>query len=178
MNETSLRGHYAGFVTRLLAFLLDAAILFIVGSVTVLISTYLLSLVGFDVSQCATHVTTNTIYGWLCAFSLFIAPFLGGVFAVAYVLIFWTLAGQTPGKAIMGVRIVRLDGQHMSLWNSIRRLIGYAISLAVLGVGFLWMLADDQRQGWHDKLAQTCVVYSWDARYTDNNLLRRMFGRA
>lgn len=178
MTDTTLRGHYAGFITRLIAFLLDVAIIAVVGSITVSVTAYLLSLVGFDVSGCATLESTNTVSIWLCTIFLLLAPFLGVTFTVIYILLFWTLVGQTPGKAIMGVRIVRLDGEHMNLWTSIRRLIGYALSLALFGLGFVWMLADDRRQDWADKLAQTCVIYSWDARFTDNNFLQRMIGRA
>ena len=38
------------------------------------------------------------------------------------------------------------------------RWIGYLLSAASLGLGFLWAAIDADRQGWHDKLARTCVV--------------------
>lgn len=37
-------------------------------------------------------------------------------------------------------------------------LLGYAISLLALGMGFLWIYFDGRGQGWHDKLAGTFVV--------------------
>jgi uncharacterized RDD family membrane protein YckC len=63
----------------------------------------------------------------------------------------------------MGVRVVRLDGHSMGIRRSIVRYIGYFISLFSLTLGFLWVLWDDRRQGWQDKLARTCVVYAWEA---------------
>jgi uncharacterized RDD family membrane protein YckC len=33
-----------------------------------------------------------------------------------------------------------------------------------MGIGLLWIMVDDQRQGWHDKLAKTFVIYTWAAR--------------
>jgi uncharacterized RDD family membrane protein YckC len=30
-------------------------------------------------------------------------------------------------------------------------------------LGFFWILADNQRQGWHDNLARTYVIYAWKA---------------
>ena len=44
-----------------------------------------------------------------------------------------------------------------------------------LGVGFLWVIIDDRREGWHDKLARTCVVYAWQARQNETlvNKMRR-----
>jgi uncharacterized RDD family membrane protein YckC len=73
---------------------------------------------------------------------------------------FWMLAGQTPGKRVMGVRIVRTDGQRLKWGNAIRREVGYGIS-TILFLGYLWVLVDNRRQGWHDKLAGTMVVYAW-----------------
>ena len=62
----------------------------------------------------------------------------------------------------------------MNLVTGIRRLLGYLVSTGSLGMGFLWMLIDDRRQGWHDKIAGTCVVYSWEARQNEEFLDRVM----
>jgi uncharacterized RDD family membrane protein YckC len=96
---------------------------------------------------------------------------LAGVVAVVtagiYYLFFWTLAGQTPGKMLLGLRIVSLDGSHLTLWQALRRFIGYFLSALPLYAGYWWVLIDNRRQGWHDKLAGTVVVYIWDARLGD-----------
>lgn len=42
--------------------------------------------------------------------------------------------------------------------DAIVRVIGYYIGGAILLLGFLWALWDPNRQGWHDKLANTYVV--------------------
>jgi uncharacterized RDD family membrane protein YckC len=64
----------------------------------------------------------------------------------------------------MGLRVVTINGKRLSLLRAILRLIGYLLSALPLYLGFLWTLVDDRRQGWHDKLAGTCVVYTWAAR--------------
>jgi uncharacterized RDD family membrane protein YckC len=64
---------------------------------------------------------------------------------------------------ILGVRVISVDGGPVSFWQSIRRFVGYLISF-ILYLGYLWILVDDRRQGWHDKIANTLVVYAWDAR--------------
>jgi uncharacterized RDD family membrane protein YckC len=46
---------------------------------------------------------------------------------------------------------------------ALRRFIGYFIS-GILFLGFLWVLLDSRRQGWHDKIAGTFVIYSWEAK--------------
>lgn len=67
--------------------------------------------------------------------------------------------GQTVGKQIFGIRVVKRDGTALSLWEAIlRTVIGYAFSNLVLGTGHLWMLSDKQSQTWHDMVADTIVV--------------------
>ncbi|MGH7506876.1 MAG: RDD family protein, partial [Longimicrobiales bacterium] len=66
--------------------------------------------------------------------------------------------GQTPGKWLMGVRVIRLDGQPIGWWRAFERFGGYAASLSTGLLGFLQILWDRNRQGLHDKAADTVVV--------------------
>ena len=75
-----------------------------------------------------------------------------------YFVHYWTRTGQTPGQKIAGVRVVRLDGQPMTVGSSILRVLGYSINGSILALGWLWPLWDDKKQGWHDKMAGTVVV--------------------
>ena len=72
----------------------------------------------------------------------------------------------------MGIKIVRMDGRRVIFLVAIRRLLGYLACFLSLGIGFLYVLIDDQRQGWHDTIAGTCVVYSWEARQNEQFLVR------
>ncbi|MEJ2212034.1 MAG: RDD family protein, partial [Anaerolineae bacterium] len=75
-----------------------------------------------------------------------------------YYVGFWLLAGQTPGKAFLGVAVVRADGGRLRAGAAIVRWLGYWLS-GILFLGYLWILVDNRRQAWHDKLARTLVVY-------------------
>lgn len=67
--------------------------------------------------------------------------------------------GQTLGKRILGIRIVRRDGRLPDYKATLlRHLVGYPLGILSLGLGFCWMLWDVRQQGWHDKLAETVVV--------------------
>jgi uncharacterized RDD family membrane protein YckC len=66
--------------------------------------------------------------------------------------------GQTPGKRIAGVRVLRLDGKPMSWWYSFERFGGYFASLTTGLLGFAQILWDRNRQGLHDKIVETVVV--------------------
>ncbi|HEX6558082.1 MAG TPA: RDD family protein, partial [Longimicrobiales bacterium] len=71
--------------------------------------------------------------------------------------------GQTPGKRLVGVRVILLDGHPLGWWMSFERFGGYAASLSVGLLGFLQILWDRNRQGLHDKACETVVVRVSDA---------------
>ncbi|UFN47294.1 RDD family protein [Roseomonas sp. OT10] len=75
------------------------------------------------------------------------------------VLLFWAGRGATPGKWIMGLRIVdAATGGAPSMGQLVLRCLGYVVSALAMGLGYLWVLWDPRRQGWHDKLGRTLVV--------------------
>jgi uncharacterized RDD family membrane protein YckC len=79
--------------------------------------------------------------------------------AVPGVAALWWLFQGTPGKLLLGCRIVDArDGGRPRLWQVLVRLLGYGLSALPLGLGFLWMIWDKRHQAWHDKLARTLVV--------------------
>ncbi|WP_431264343.1 RDD family protein [Roseateles chitinivorans] len=77
------------------------------------------------------------------------------VYFVAFPLI-WP--GQTPGKRLMGLRIVELTGKPLKPMLCVRRYGGYAAGATTGGMGFLQILWDANRQGLHDKAAHTAVI--------------------
>ncbi|HEX2080311.1 MAG TPA: RDD family protein [Longimicrobium sp.] len=82
-----------------------------------------------------------------------------------YFTAFLTLwRGQTPGKRIAGVRVVRLNGQPMTLWTSFERFGGYAAGLVTGLLGFAQVYWDRNRQMIHDKIVETVVVREKGAR--------------
>jgi len=71
----------------------------------------------------------------------------------------WSRGGQTVGYMVMRLKVVRAaDGGPLSGGQAIGRFLGYIISAAVFYLGFIWILFDAKRQGWHDKLANTVVI--------------------
>lgn len=79
------------------------------------------------------------------------------LFAI-YSAIFWVLVGRTPGKAALGLRVVRVDERALGWGTALLRGVGYAVS-SILMIGFMWIAVDRRHQGFHDKLARTFVVY-------------------
>ena len=68
------------------------------------------------------------------------------------------MRGQTPGKKVAGLRVVRLDAKPITWFIAFERFGGYAASATLGLLGFLQILWDRNRQGLHDKAVETVVI--------------------
>jgi uncharacterized RDD family membrane protein YckC len=75
-----------------------------------------------------------------------------------YHIAFWTWKQTTIGGIICQLRVTRVDGSPLSFADALVRGLSSIFSLAVLGIGALWILKDPEQQAWHDKIAGTYVV--------------------
>lgn len=66
--------------------------------------------------------------------------------------------GQTPGKKLMGIRVIQLDGTYMSVWESFGRYGGYGAGFATGLLGFVQIYWDSNRQAIQDKISATVVI--------------------
>lgn len=81
------------------------------------------------------------------------------VFPAVATVWLWVALGQTPGKMVIGARIVDAEtGRGISVGRAILRYLGYFVSLVVLALGYVWVGVDPRKQGWHDHIARTVVV--------------------
>jgi uncharacterized RDD family membrane protein YckC len=75
-----------------------------------------------------------------------------------YGALMWKLRGTTVGGIVCGLKVIRLDDRPIDWGTAIVRALSCFLSLFVMGLGFIWVVFDDQRQSWHDKIAGTTVV--------------------
>ncbi len=76
-----------------------------------------------------------------------------------YITLFLTLwGGRTPGKRALDLRVVRVTGKPLGLLMSFERAGGYAAGFATGLLGFARVWWDPNRQGIHDKIAETVVI--------------------
>jgi uncharacterized RDD family membrane protein YckC len=135
---------YVGFWRRLLAALIDFLILFVVTTPILL-----------------------AVYG-----RQYFALVRGGAsagfwdFAIEYVLpavavvAFWRAYGATPGKMAVGAKIVDAkSGERPSTARLVLRYVAYLVSALPLFLGFIWIGISRRKQGFHDKIARTMVIY-------------------
>ncbi len=124
---------YAGFGRRLLSALIDGIVIALVGAA-----------VAFVLSQGQSTVLQG-------------APAV--ILQAAYVILLWVnMGGQTLGKKVMGIKVIKSDGTPIDYVTAIIRYLGYMLSALPLGLGYLWVIWDKNKQGFHDKIANTYVV--------------------
>jgi uncharacterized RDD family membrane protein YckC len=136
---------------RLVAYIVDVVIVTAVLVVMWIFTAVILAFFG------ASSETTGAtgIIGVL----IIVAFVLTILVSVGYFPFFWARGGQTPGMRAFRLRVVRdRDGGPIGGGTAILRLIGFWISGAVFYLGFIWILIDSRRRGWHDLIAGTVVV--------------------
>jgi uncharacterized RDD family membrane protein YckC len=136
----------AGAVTRALAVGLDAGIL---NGIFIVVSG-VIALTVSRIFGASGHISTAGValgaVGWIIAWTV-------------YLLFFWSLSGQTPGMRFLAIA-VEVDGsRRIGLRRSSRRLVGLALGILSLGIGFLGVLFTPRRRGLPDRIADTEVVY-------------------
>jgi len=81
------------------------------------------------------------------------------VATLGYMILFTGLRGQTLGKMVMGLHVVRPGRPVPGIGPGLaRELLGRPLSLLSLGLGYASAGWDPRKQAWHDKLAGTYVI--------------------
>jgi uncharacterized RDD family membrane protein YckC len=80
------------------------------------------------------------------------------LFSAIYAGLMWKLYGATLGGRVFSLKVVRVDGAPLDWLTILMRVLGCFPSFAVLGLGFVWIAFDANKQSWHDKMADTVVV--------------------
>ncbi len=154
-----LRGYYAGLASRFIEFILDCV----------------LSIAVFEIALAAISFAASVLTGTSIHWSrgdqwVIIAFFAWEFFYYAY---FWTASGKTPGMLLIGVQVVGRDGSHVGTRRGLVRTLAFPLSFLLLGLGFVGILFGRDRRALHDSIADTAVVYTWDARAARLRFLAR-----
>lgn len=80
------------------------------------------------------------------------------VIAVAYFSAMWAWRATTIGGIVIGLKVVRQDGQPISYAVALVRALGAAFSIIVGFLGFFNITWDKEKQAWHDRIAGTVVI--------------------
>lgn len=145
MQTRSDSNVYAGFFVRFAAYLTDSIIASIL-SLTLVSPLYAAKAAGMD------------FLGKNILFNFTIINIISYLLFVAYFVLLTYFGHSTPGKKIFRLEVITEDGS----WNFInilyRETVGRFLS-GLMNIGYLAIIVTDKKQGFHDKLCDTCVIY-------------------
>lgn len=142
-------GEDAGFGVRLVAFLVDEMILGIP-----LLLGGLVWMAIFIGGTSSGGESASALWGAVLGIAY-------SVLSMVYYVVFWGGRGTTPGKSLLGLMVRTDDGETpIGYSRALLRLLGYCVSFALLGLGFLVILLSDDKRGLHDRIAGTRVTRS------------------
>jgi uncharacterized RDD family membrane protein YckC len=72
---------------------------------------------------------------------------------------FWTHGGQTSGLRAWKIKVLTFDQKPISWKQALLRFVTAFVSWGFFGLGFLWILIDKNRLGWHDHLSKTALFF-------------------
>lgn len=136
-------GHqYAGFWIRFVAVVIDSLLVTVVQAVC----GFFLGLVGGSMANEDMLLVS-------------VSFMFGSVISIAYYVFFTGYCGQTPGKMALRIKVIRTDGSDISYGRAfLREAVGKFISALILFIGYLMAAFDSQKQGLHDRMADTYVI--------------------
>ena len=135
---------YSSFFNRLVAFMLDIFILYVLGALV-----FILLL----------NSSNNENYiGNIILFITYIL-LVHGILMLLLNAYLVSKFGGTVGKLISGLNIENEDGSHLTVKQAIfREYIAKTVSFAFFGLGFFWIFKTQKKQAWHDMISSTVVV--------------------
>lgn len=147
---------FGGFWRRLLAYTVDKIILYFISVILFLIGLLAMGLGGVSLAGFAMTGDLPRGMGLFVTVYLITALFMN----MMYFIWFHGTVGQTLGKRLCGLRLIRISSEKMTLGIAFLRWVGSLISGIFFCLGFIWIAIDGRKQGWHDKIAGTLVVHT------------------
>lgn len=139
---------YAGFWERFAAIFLDGLILSTLSFLFNFTVGFVLAISGIGGGS-PTYLAVSTLTSTLM-----------WIFQVSYAIYFIGSRGQTIGKMIMKIKVVKSETNEIPGYTTafLRETVGKFLSGIVFGIGYFVSINDPKKQGWHDKMAKTVVI--------------------
>ena len=149
LGRVAVRGQvYAGFWIRFAAKLIDGAVLYGIGT---LVERVVVALAFDGVAP----VPPDWEGVWRM---LMYSSAINTVIGLAYSVYFMAKHEATPGKRILGLRVVRADGGRVETGRVIGRYFAEAVSTITFFAGYVMAAFDDEKRTLHDYMCDTRVV--------------------
>ncbi len=171
MKERPDTVEYASLSRRLMGAAIDLFILFVITNIiafplaAIVYAGYTPEMLMNELQAIATPENTislSALLDLMSAHGMFLKFFIvqGTIFSMmaVYVIFFWTRYGSTPGKWVVGCKVVNYNYDKISIAQSIVRIFGYILSCFTFFLGFIMAEFTKNKQGLHDKVARTYVI--------------------
>lgn len=142
---------YAGFWIRFVARVLDGVIL---GVVIAVVNVPVQIMVGLGSIRGDQAGALPLVFGLMGV--MILVDFALGF---AYEVYFVSTRGATPGKMILGLKIIRSDGGPLSVGQAVGRYFAYLLDSFTMLIGFIMAGFDDQKRALHDRICDTRVIH-------------------
>ncbi len=144
-----------GFWKRAVAIIIDLVFLDIATKISLL---PLERSIDFGDIMPADLFTMDTFQAKVFLLYVVLYLFAGLLLSLVYFTYFHGATGQSIGKRVLKIKAIQTTGEPINFKIALIRWGGYIISGLVMNLGFLWVMFDKNKQGWHDKIAGTYVV--------------------
>lgn len=138
-----------GFWIRLGAFLIDNIVLYILAFILSIVGIIALGLGSSGLDEFG----EEDMYRLILPLYVF-----NTILTIVYYTYFHGSTGQTPGKMMCGLKVIRVNGEPLGYGKAFLRWVGYMVSGFLFCLGFLWAGWDKNKQAWHDKIVGTYVI--------------------
>lgn len=89
---------------------------------------------------------------------------------VTNAIILQGIKGQTVGKMLLGLQVIKNDGEDINIVTAILRYFGQIISAMILFIGYIMAGITENKRALHDMIAGTYVIYKSTRMISDNNV--------
>ncbi len=144
-------GHFAGPITRLVAFAADVLVVWMLMILIGVAVAFVGGLFGYSLDE---H---GAVYGTLALLTF-------GTLVLVYGTASYAIAGKTVGMSVLGLRVLGHDGGGLNGWAALRRTFVLPFSVLVFGLGCIGIITSPERRTLHDVAANSVVVYDWGDR--------------
>ncbi|HTS76456.1 MAG TPA: RDD family protein [Bryobacteraceae bacterium] len=143
---------YGGFWIRFVARVIDAFVLGVAVSILLVPVTLLF---GISIASLGSTQNFGAIAGAMGMYLL-----LGFAINLGYEVYFDSTRGGTPGKLLLGMKIIRNDGSLMNAGQATGRFFAYLLSGFTFYIGFIMAGFDSEKRSLHDRICDTRVIYA------------------
>ncbi len=138
---------YAGFWKRFVAYVIDSLILQGVSFAIQIVMSVMLAIPGLSDNEAAVVIVA-------------LITFVG--YTIGYLVYFAAFESRgwqgTPGKKVLGIKVVDTEGNPVTFWRAMGRNVGKILSGALLLIGYIMAGFTEQKQALHDMMAGCLVV--------------------